>query len=205
MLKVEDLEDSLRYRHLMTLSYNDIVPFVIDYIRRRSGITIFFWSICLLSAALAINIRFNIGRYYEFRQIIPHTLLGLILFPVLVIPVHEFLHVLPFIFTGAKNIRIGMDLKQFIFYVTVHREVITPFKFKIVAVVPFLIITSALLIMIYFVPALWKWNLSIFMFIHITMCAGDFAMLNFFHINRGKKVLSWDDADKKEAYFYEEL
>jgi hypothetical protein len=37
------------------------------------------------------------------------------------------------------------------------------------------------------------------------MCAGDFAMLNYYHINRHRKIYSWDDADRMEAYFYEEI
>jgi len=37
------------------------------------------------------------------------------------------------------------------------------------------------------------------------MCAGDFAMMNFFRLNRKKKLYTWDDADKKIAYFYEEI
>ncbi|HQG55912.1 MAG TPA: DUF3267 domain-containing protein [Bacteroidales bacterium] len=204
-LKVEDLEDQSRYRHLMTLQYTDIVPFVLDYIRRTSIVTIFFWSTCLIAILLTALIRFNISGFYEFRQILPHTLLGLILLPVLVIPVHEFLHVIPFVLTGARNIKIGMDMRQFIFYVTVHREVVTPGKFKFVAVVPFITITIVLLILILVSPPLWKWSLSLFLFVHTTMCAGDFAMLNFYHINRHRKILSWDDADLREAYFYEEI
>jgi hypothetical protein len=37
------------------------------------------------------------------------------------------------------------------------------------------------------------------------MCAGDFALLNLYFLNRDKKIYTWDDFDKKEAYFYEEL
>jgi hypothetical protein len=43
------------------------------------------------------------------------------------------------------------------------------------------------------------------LFVHATMCAGDFAMLNFYFLNRGKKIYTWDDFDKKMAYFYEEI
>jgi hypothetical protein len=45
----------------------------------------------------------------------------------------------------------------------------------------------------------------LFLFVHATMCAGDFAMLNFYHINKARKIYTWDDADLKEAYFYEEF
>jgi hypothetical protein len=37
------------------------------------------------------------------------------------------------------------------------------------------------------------------------MCAGDFAMISFCNIHRNHKVFTWDDADLKEAYFYEEI
>jgi len=30
-------------------------------------------------------------------------------------------------------------------------------------------------------------------------------LLNLYYLNRDKKIYTWDDVDKKEAYFYEEL
>jgi hypothetical protein len=62
-----------------------------------------------------------------------------------------------------------------------------------------------LIILVIFLPGLWKWSFSLFLFIHTTMCAGDFALLNLYYINKEKKIYTWDDLDKKEAYFYEEL
>ena len=44
-----------------------------------------------------------------------------------------------------------------------------------------------------------------FLFVHATMCAGDMALLNLYYLNREMKIYTWDDADKKEAYFYEKL
>jgi hypothetical protein len=98
-----------------------------------------------------------------------------------------------------------MDMKQFLFYVTAHRYVATPLQFKIVAVIPFFVISITLFILIICLPGLWKWSLSLFLFAHSTMCAGDFALLNFYFLNSDKKIYTWDDADKKEAYFYEKL
>jgi hypothetical protein len=91
------------------------------------------------------------------------------------------------------------------FYVTAHRHVANPLQFRIVAVIPFIIISVALTLLIFILPWLWKWSLSLFMFVHTTMCAGDFALLNFYFLNRDKKIYSWDDADRKMAYFYEKL
>jgi hypothetical protein len=119
--------------------------------------------------------------------------------------VHEFLHIIPYFLSGAKNIRVGMDLKQYLFYVSAHKYVAAPFQFRIVALTPFLVISSGLIILIILLPGLWKWSLSIFLFVHTTMCAGDFALLNLYFVNKDKKIYTWDDLDKKEAYFYEEL
>jgi glucan phosphoethanolaminetransferase (alkaline phosphatase superfamily) len=98
-----------------------------------------------------------------------------------------------------------MDLKQYMFYVTAHKYVATPRQFRIVALVPIFIISLGLILSIILLPGLWKWSLSLFLFVHATMCAGDIALLNLYWVNKDKKIYTWDDAEKKEAYFYEKL
>ena len=166
---------------------------------------ILFWSVCMIFAGIALTVRINIAGYFPMKTILSHSLMGFIVFPVLMIPVHEFMHVVPFFLTGAKRIRVGADLKQYIFYVTAHRHVISARQFRFVALIPFLVISAALIILILYLPGLWKWSLSVLLFVHATMCAGDFALLNFYYINRHRKIYTWDDADEKMAYFYEEL
>jgi hypothetical protein len=204
-LRVEDLDDQTKFRQLLSVSYKDLVPFIFEYLLKRSRLITIFWVVCLIFLGLALKVRFNISGYYPLAKILMHSLLGLIVFPVLCIPVHEFLHVVPYFISGARNIRIGMDLKQYIFYVTAHRYVASPLQFRIVALTPFLLISLVSAFLVFMLPGLWKWSLSLFLFVHTTMCAGDFALLNFYFLNRNKKIYTWDDADKKEAYFYEEL
>jgi hypothetical protein len=204
-LSADDLLDQSRFRHILTISYDEIVPFVLDYIRRRTNLTVLFWSICLMFFVIAITIRIDIGGYFGYKNIITHTFLGLIIFPVAIIPIHEVLHIIPYYFAGARNIKIGMDLGQYMFYVTAHKHVASPLQFKIVALVPFIVITLASFFLVLCLPGLWKWSFSLFIFVHTTMCAGDFALLNFYYINRSGKIYTWDDADLKEAYFYEEI
>lgn len=204
-LKVDDLEDQSRYRQILKIPYDELVAFVLDYIRRKSGLIIFFWSACIISLGLALTVRFNLSGYFPFRNIFLHTLLGLVVFPVLYIPIHELLHIVPYFLTGAKKIRVGMDLKQYMFYVTAHRHVATRKQFSLVAWFPFTITTLVIVYLVLSLPGLWKWSLSLFLFVHTTMCAGDFALLNYCWINRKKKLFTWDDADEKIAYFYEEI
>ncbi len=204
-LKVEDLEDQCKYRELLKIPYDELITFVLDYIRRKSGLMIFFWATCLIFLGLALTVRINIAGYFPIKNILFHSFLGFVVFPILSIPVHEGLHIIPYFLGGARSIRIGMDLKQYMFYVTAHRHVTSPAQFKFVALVPFLVTSLVLLYLVFTLPGLWKWSLSLFLFVHATMCAGDFAMLNFYFLNRRKKIYTWDDFDKKIAYFYEEI
>jgi len=203
--KTEDLDDPQRFRLFLTIPYTDLVTFVFEYLNKKSLIRLFFWSICIIFLAFAISIRTRIAGHFPHSNIFLHSLTGLVFLPLACIPLHEFLHVIPYYLSGAKNIRFGMDLKQYLFYVTAHRHVASPAQFKIVAVVPFLVISIALLILILILPGLWKWSLSAFLFVHATMCAGDFALLNLYFTNRDKEIYTWDDVDKKEAYFYEKI
>jgi hypothetical protein len=204
-LQVEDLEDQSKFRQILAIPYTELVDFVLEQIRKRTGMIIFFWSACLLFLGISIIVRIDIAGHFPLKNIFFHSALGLIIFPVLCIPLHEGLHIIPFLITGARKIRIGADLKQYIFYVTAHRHVATSAQFSFVALIPFIIINLALLFLVLLLPGLWKWSLSLFLFVHTTMCAGDFALLNFLWLNRRKKIYTWDDADEKMAYFYEEI
>jgi len=204
-LQVEDLEDQTKFRQIRAVPYNDLVSFVLDYLRQKSGVMVFFWSASIIFLGIAVTVRINIAGYYSFKNILFHSMLGLVVFPLLSVPVHEFLHVIPLFLAGARNIRMGMDLRQYIFYVTAHRHVTNARQFRIIALIPFITATIVLLFLIFYIPGLWKWSLSLFLFVHTTMCAGDFALLNFYWLNKEKKIYTWDDADEKMAYFYEEI
>jgi len=203
--KVEDLEDQAKFRQILTVPYNELVMFVFEYLKKRSGLIVFYYAICIIFLGIAVNVRINIAGAFPSANILSHTALGLIVFPLISVPVHELLHIVPYYISGARNIRIGMDLKQYLFYVTAHRYVASPLQFVIVAFTPFLIISVSVTLLIFLLPGVWKWSLSLFLFVHATLCAGDIALLNLYFINRNKKIYTWDDADTKTAYFYEKI
>ena len=204
-LKVEDIEDQSKYRQMLKIPYDELIDFILDYLRRKTGLMYFFWTTCLVFLGLALFIRINIGGYFPFRNIFMHTILGIIVFPLACIPVHELLHIIPYYFTGARDIRIGMDMKQYMVYVAAHRYVTSKGQYHLVALFPFISMSIALIYLVFTLPGLWKWSLSLLTFVHATMCAGDFAMLNFYAVHPGKKIYTWDDFDDKTAYFYEEI
>jgi hypothetical protein len=202
---VEDLEDQKNFRLFLTIPYKNLIEFVFEYLRKKSIVMSVYWTFCILFFCMAFIIRIKVAHIFVLSQILVHSAIGFIILPIICVPVHEFLHIVPYYLSGAKNIRIGMDLKQYLFYVSAHRYVAGPSQFRIVAITPFILISTCLLILIFTVPGLWKWSLSVFLFAHATMCAGDFALLNLYFTNREKKVYTWDDVDKREAYFYEKL
>jgi hypothetical protein len=202
---VEDLNDQKRFRLFLTIPYKNLIQFVFEYLKKKSGLMFLFWFLCLIFLCFTVIIRIKVAGNFPRTHILFHSVIGLVILPLVCIPLHELLHVIPYYVSGAKNIRFGMDLKQYLFYVTAHRYVASPLQFRIVASTPFIIISSGLLLLVFLLPGLWKWSLSLFLFAHATMCAGDFALLNLYYLNRNKKICTWDDVDKKEAYFYEEL
>jgi hypothetical protein len=204
-LSVEDLDDQTKFRPILVIPYKELITFIFEYLKKVSGLMICFWSVCLFFLCFSLIIRVNITGAFPGINILFHSIMGLIVFPILCVPLHELLHIIPYYFSGARNIRVGMDLKHYLFYVTAHRFFASPSQFKIVAIIPFILISIITVLMVLLIPGLWKWSLSLFLFVHATMCAGDFALLNFYYLNRDKKIYTWDDADKKIAYFYERI
>jgi len=74
--------------------------------------------------------------------------------------------------------------------------------FALVALTPFITITAGLIIAMALSRPWWQWVLSMALLAHTTMCVGDTALLGFMNSFRHRKVYTWDDADRREAYFY---
>jgi len=199
---IEELEDGSAYDKVLTLPYNDIAPFVIGSLKSVNLPMITVWLTLALTALLIVW--FWPGARYspEHHRIIIGLVTGVVAVPVLLVPVHEGLHLIPFRLAGAKDIRYGADLRQGIIYVTAHRFVADLRLFSIVAFTPFVLITAGFIVTMVFCPPWWKWVLSIALFTHTTMCAGDTALIGFMRGFRHRNVYTWDDADRKEAYFY---
>ncbi len=199
---IEELEEGSGYEKVLTLHYEEIAPFVISRLTRFSMPMASIWITAAVS--LFLSAWFWPGLRYpaDDPQLIRGVVAALIVIPLLMIPVHEVLHLIPFRLAGARDIRLGADLRQGIFYVTAHRFVAGRRLFTVVALAPFVTITAGILIAIVFCPVWWKWVLAMSLTVHTTMCAGDAALLGFIYGFRNREAYTWDDADRKEAYFY---
>jgi hypothetical protein len=199
---IEELEDSSGYSKELTLRYSDIAHFVVDRLLTASLPMILLWIVLLAAAILSAV--FWPGLIFKLQepQILKGLLTGTVLIPLLLVPLHEVLHLVPFRLAGARDIRMGSDFRQGIIYITAHRFVTGKRLLAFVAMTPFTVITAGLITSIALCPVWWQWVISISLFVHTTMCAGDAAMLTYTNSFKGKEVYTWDDADLMEAYFY---
>lgn len=199
---IEELEDGSSYEKVLTLPYSDIAPFVIGRLKSFNLPMVTVWVILAVTAFLTVWFWPGVRYTPANLHIIIGLASGLVAVPVLLIPFHEGLHLIPFRLSGARDIRYGADLRQGIIYVTAHRFVADLRLFSIVAFTPFVVITTGIGAAIIFCTPWWQWVLSLALFTHTTMCAGDTALIGFMRGFNHRNVYTWDDADRKEAYFY---
>ncbi len=199
---IEELEDSPLWEKVLTLPYGEIAPFVISHISAISLPLILVWVTAI--ASLFFSAWYWPGLVFpsDDPMVLAGLAVGLLLIPLILVPIHEGSHILPFRLAGARDIRYGVNLRQGIIYVTAHRFVVTRRVFTIVALAPFILITLVLAVLILISPLWWKWILSMVLFVHTTMCTGDAALTGFMNTFGKRRVCSWDDADLKEAYFF---
>jgi hypothetical protein len=199
---IEQLEEGSAYEKVLTLSYSDIAPFVIGSLKSVNFPMIIIWIILTASAFLTVWFWPGLRYTLEDPRQLKGLASGLLILPLLLVPVHEGLHLITYQLAGARDIRYGADLRQGIIYVTAHRFVAGRRLFSVVAFMPLVIISAGFIVLMIFCSPWWQWVLSMALFTHTTMCAGDAALIGFMTGFKPGNVYTWDDADRKEAYFY---
>jgi hypothetical protein len=197
---VEELRKEQGYRQLLTVPFENMLPFLFENMKANTKTMIFFYSflsICFLTVFI-----FLVQPGYSFAQLFWYGLAGFVASFTVLVPVHELLHGLAFKFFGAGKLKYGKDLKQMMFYVTVDNFVMNRKEFSVLALMPFTIITLFLLFIEWLLPKAYIWFSLSAIFWHATMCIGDFAMLAYFERHNHLEVYTFDDAEKKITFFY---
>ncbi len=201
--EISDLQDEKKYRLILELPFHNIPDFVLQYMFRKNPATLFYYACTILFFILTIKI--SIGFFSAdpgFLMILLYAFYGLVMFPVLLMPIHEGIHALAFFLSGARKIIIKAEWKHFFFYVTTDRFPVGRKVFTRTAVAPFLAVSAGLWIAAWLTRGDLSWSLYLTLFVHATMCSGDFAMLSFYDENRTHEIITYDDVDSKTAFFY---
>ncbi len=128
--------------------------------------------------------------------------LGILVFFVIVLPLHELIHAIFFKLLGASKVGFGYSTKGLMVYAYAQRFVMRLRENALVAAMPFVLITSLLVVLLVSVPQLqFVWLLILV--IHTLGCMGDFILIKHAWKNRQRYMHTYDDLEEKRTYFFE--
>ena len=200
---IEELDDTSKFTCELRLSYQDVAVFVMSHLKARNTAMIIFWAITVITALLNVFMWIYVLRTPVHNSMVAGAALGFVLIPLALAPLHEAIHYIFMRLSGAKDIRLGMDLRQGIIYLSAHRHVFGKRSFRIIASSPLLLITILFAFLIFASASPWlSWVFSSVLFMHTTMCIGDMVLLGYMQNYKPHPVYTWDDVESREAYFY---
>jgi len=193
-LSPEDLKDESKFELLTEVSHQKLREFVVAQITEEKHI-IRTYSIYQVVMILIFTFLLTRGIVLSVKGH-SETLISIVLAVVFsfsaLIVIHELLHALAYLLTGARRISFGVIPKKFIFYALADRQVIAKRAFHIVALTPFIVVKLICLIGIiqFYNEQIMYFSLSV-MCLHSLFCAGDIAMLAFLPDSQGKRNLQF--------------
>lgn len=185
------------------LNHKELVPFVRRYLNQRSFSSIVYY---LLNGALIGLVGFMLLQGFQRSDYSFGSRFTLLSYgfavAFLLIPLHEYIHVLAYRSQGASNTSYDVNLKKFYFMALADRFVADRKEFRIVAMAPFVLISSLLTLSYLFVPTQWHLSITGALLAHTAMCSGDFGLMSFFEIHKDKQPVTYDDVRSGKSYFY---
>lgn len=200
----ETLQNDPGFRKILELDFSEMIPFVLSNIRRPGMIRLFYIALNAIYLLFIIIYAIWSVRTGQLNAggVLVQFFGGLVAGSILVIPPHELIHGMAYKILGAPTIRFGMDLQQFIFYVTADRFPISRRELAFLALMPFVIINLVTIL----ATAAWATPIILFsaslLLCHNIMCIGDFAMISYAYNQQGE-LYTYDDTARKTTFFFE--
>jgi hypothetical protein len=108
----------------------------------------------------------------------------------LLIPIHEYIHVVAYRSQGAANTSYNVNWKKLYFMAVADQFVAGRQEFQIVALAPFAIISTVLFIAFLLVSPVWQFAVLGTFFTHTACCGGDFSLLSYFQYHSDREVVT---------------
>lgn len=158
----------------------------------------------VLIGMICAGFGYYIGKQIVVLKLDPWQFLeafGLLIF--ILLPIHEGVHGLVFKILGAEKVGFGWTPKTLMVYAYAQKFVMSLKENAIVAVMPFIVITLALLIAFFTLPA-YKILIVTTFILHTYGCLGDFILIKYYFKHRHKQMFTYDDIDEEGmTYFFE--
>lgn len=202
-ISAEELEEK-GYQLVDKLEFAELLPFLTPYFKK--------WNLAMLGFLLSnflcvVATIFFFALHAKMNTIEKGTgegfyFLGFVLAFGL-IPLHEYLHALAYKAVGAKNVAYDVNLKKMIFLTIAHKFVANKKEFTFVALAPFVFISVLLGGLFPLVSLNWQFTILGALFMHTTCCIGDFGLLSYFLTNKNRQLVTYDNKELQESFFYE--
>ncbi len=191
------------YSLLECVKNEDIIPFVKLYLKKKTFFSRFHTAanmliVFALSVLLIYGIRFSeVSLSSGILRIVYGFGLAFLL-----IPLHEYIHVLAFRKKGAVHTSYEVNLRKFYFLAVADQFVADKRAFRYAALAPFVVISILLVVAALLVSMPWSLTLTGCLLLHTAFCSGDFGLLSYFDFHKDKEVVTYDNKAEKCIYFY---
>ena len=119
----------------------------------------------------------------------------------LILPLHELLHMLAYKFFGAPNVRIHLYLSRAYILAKADQFVVGKRELIWIALIPFIIITAGGLLILLITGGIWSITTSALLLFHTSICQADFRIVDYCIDHEGK-VFMYDNLEQETTYFY---
>lgn len=183
------------------LEYGDLVTFIREVYEEPNIVTRVFNFINFTNLFFCITFIFeHFSSNATFGALLA-KLSWAVLITVLLVPLHEAIHGIAYKLAGAPKVSFSADFKQFIFSAQADKFVVGARSFYAIAFAPFVIVTSAAIMGIIMYPE-YKLILSTGILIHTMACGGDFGLAAYFYKHADSGMVTYDDVDANESFFW---
>ena len=141
-LTPEDLQNENEFELLKEVSHQNLREFIVEQITKEKTIIRIYsgYQVIMLMLFTFIFTRGIILSIKGNHELIVTIGWSLLFSLSALIVIHELLHAMAYLATGARKISFGLILKKFIFYAMADRQVIAPRAFHLVALTPFVVV-----------------------------------------------------------------
>lgn len=190
--------ESEGYSLQSTLTHSEIGDFIKPYFFKRNPVMIFYGIFSILLLVISV---YSLIKSGAFMDHLSEFSLGIALF-FLLVPIHELIHGFMYRRAGAQKVSYKAEWKKLVFYAMADKFVTYKVPFIYIALAPFVVINSLLILVVFLAPAsqYFIWMGALFM--HTGGCSGDFALISYFYTFWEKDPVTFDDVEGKVSYFY---
>uniref|UniRef100_UPI00404AF07B DUF3267 domain-containing protein n=1 Tax=Fulvivirga sp. TaxID=1931237 RepID=UPI00404AF07B len=191
------------YTLLDKLDHKELIPFVQLYMNKRTVSSVIYYVVnsIIFAATGYFFIKGYLEEHYSLLSGFSQLSLG-VLFAFLLMPLHEFIHVVAYKSQGALHTSYDAHWRKFYFMALADKFVASRKEFQIVALAPFIFISITLITLMLFANPTWLITIFGTLLFHTAMCSGDFGLLSYFDFHKNQEIVTYDDKESGMSYFY---